>query len=138
MNISMNTLMHTSTPMMPTAPSIAIIPKSVFTITHTQNSWIQVYKIERGANLQPGEYFQNRSGKEKTMTYGQGRTYKKVEVIGISSAGVEDAIQQAITRAQKSLEKLSWFEVQEVRGHIGDDGKIKEYQVTVRIGFKLD
>jgi flavin-binding protein dodecin len=71
------------------------------------------------------------------MTYGHGRTYKKVEVIGISSAGVEDAIQQAVTRAQKSLEKLSWFEVQEVRGHIGDDGKVNEYQVVIKVAFEL-
>ena len=71
------------------------------------------------------------------MTYGHGRTYKKVEVIGISSAGVEDAIQQAITRAQKSLEKLSWFEVQEVRGHIGDDGKVNEYHVVIKVAFEL-
>jgi flavin-binding protein dodecin len=71
------------------------------------------------------------------MTYGHGRTYKKVEVIGTSSAGVEDAIQQAITRAQKSLEKLSWFEVQEVRGHIGDDGKVNEYQVVIKVAFEL-
>jgi len=71
------------------------------------------------------------------MTYGQGRTYKKVEVIGISSAGIEDAIQQAVTRAQQSLEKLSWFEVQEVRGHIGDDGKVNEYQVVIKVAFDL-
>jgi flavin-binding protein dodecin len=71
------------------------------------------------------------------MTYGQGRTYKKVEVVGTSSTGVEDAIQQAITRAQKSLEKLSWFEVQEVRGHIGDDGKVNEYQVVIKVAFEL-
>lgn len=72
------------------------------------------------------------------MTYGQGRTYKKVEVIGISSDGFEEAIQQAVTRAQQSLEKLSWFEVQEVRGHIGDDGKINEYQVVIKVAFELN
>ena len=71
------------------------------------------------------------------MTYGEGRTYKKVEVIGVSSVGIEDAIQQAVTRAQKSLEKLSWFEVQEVRGHIGDDGKVNEYQVVIKVSFEL-
>ena len=71
------------------------------------------------------------------MTYGQGRTYKKVEVIGISSAGIEAAIQEAVTKAQQSLDKLSWFEVQEVRGHIGDDGKIKEYQVVIKVSFEL-
>ena len=71
------------------------------------------------------------------MSYGQGRTYKKVEVIGVSAAGIEEAIQQAVTRAQQSLDKLSWFEVQEVRGHIGDDGKVSEYQVVIKVAFEL-
>ncbi|APG27579.1 dodecin flavoprotein [Syntrophotalea acetylenivorans] len=71
------------------------------------------------------------------MPYGKGRTYKKVEVIGVSSAGIEEAIQQAVTKAQKSLEKLSWFEVEEVRGHIGDDGKVSEYQVIIKVAFEL-
>ena len=71
------------------------------------------------------------------MTYGQGRTYKKVEIIGTSSLSIEDAIQQAISRAQQSLEKLSWFEVQDVRGHIGDDGKVNEYQVVLKVSFEL-
>jgi len=35
------------------------------------------------------------------------------------------------------LEKVSWFEVQEIRGHIDDDGKISEYQVLLKIAFKL-
>ncbi len=71
------------------------------------------------------------------MPYGRGRTYKKVEVIGISGEGIEQAIQQAVTKAEQSLEKLSWFEVQEIRGHIGDDGKISEYQVIVKVAFEL-
>lgn len=71
------------------------------------------------------------------MPYGKGRTYKKVEVIGVSSAGIEEAIQQAVTKAQKSLEKLSWFEVQEIRGHIGDDGKVTEYQAIIKVAFEL-
>lgn len=71
------------------------------------------------------------------MTYGQGRTYKKVEVIGVSSEGIEGAIQQAVSRAQQSLDKLSWFEVQELRGHIGDDGKVNEYQAVIKVAFEL-
>jgi len=71
------------------------------------------------------------------MAYGQGRTYKKVEVIGISSGGIEAAIQEAVTKAQNSLDKLSWFEVQDVRGHIGDDGKVSEYQVVLKVAFEL-
>lgn len=71
------------------------------------------------------------------MTYGQGRTYKKVEIIGISKNGIEDAVQQAVSKAQKSLDKLSWFEIQDIRGHIGDDGKVAEYQVVLKVSFEL-
>lgn len=71
------------------------------------------------------------------MPYGKGRTYKKVEVIGVSGVGIEEAIQQAVSKAQQSLEKLSWFEVQEIRGHIGEDGKISEYQVIIKVAFEL-
>lgn len=71
------------------------------------------------------------------MTYGESRIYKKVEVIGTSSESVEGAIQKAVDRAKESLEKLSWFEVQEVRGHIDDDGKVSEYQVVLKIAFEL-
>lgn len=71
------------------------------------------------------------------MAYGQGRTYKKVEIIGISKVGIEDAIQQAVTKAQQSLEKLSWFEMENVRGHIGDDGNVDEYQVVLKVAFEL-
>ncbi|MGW8312853.1 MAG: dodecin [Desulfuromonadales bacterium] len=71
------------------------------------------------------------------MTYGKSRVYKKVEVIGTSSQSVEAAVQRAVDRAKESLQKLSWFEVQEVRGHINEDGKISEYQVVVKIAFEL-
>ena len=71
------------------------------------------------------------------MSYGEDRVYKKIEVIGISSTGVEGAIQAAVNRAHESLEKISWFEVQEIRGHINDDGKVSEYQVVLKIAFQL-
>ena len=72
------------------------------------------------------------------MTYSEDRVYKKVEVIGISTESVEAAIQSAVSRARESLHKLSWFEVQEVRGHIDDEGKISEYQVILKIAFELN
>ncbi|WP_305041488.1 dodecin [Geoalkalibacter sp.] len=71
------------------------------------------------------------------MTYGEGRIYKKIEVIGISPNSIEDAIQAAVSRASKSLERISWFEVQEVRGHVGPDGKVTEYQVVLKVSFEL-
>ncbi len=71
------------------------------------------------------------------MSYGEERVYKKIEVIGVATDSIESAIQTAVSRAHESLEKVSWFEVKEIRGHIDDDGKISEYQVSLTIAFKL-
>ena len=65
------------------------------------------------------------------------RTYKMVELIGISSKSYEDAIQNAIGKASKSLHGLSWFEITEQHGKIVDD-KVTEYQVVLKVSFKLD
>jgi dodecin len=69
--------------------------------------------------------------------YGASRVYKKVEVIGVAKESIEAAIQAAVSKAHKTLEKLSWFEVQEMRGHVGPDGAITEYQVVLKVSFEL-
>lgn len=71
------------------------------------------------------------------MSYDSKRTYKKVEIIGIAGGSFEAAIQAGIDKASTSLQQLSWFEVQEMRGHIGADGKISEYQVVMKVAFEL-
>ncbi|NIQ98411.1 MAG: dodecin domain-containing protein [Desulfuromonadales bacterium] len=71
------------------------------------------------------------------MTYGQDRSYKKVEVIGVSKRGLQDAIEVAVKKARNSLDQLSWFEVQDIRGHISPEGEIAEYQVVVKVAFQL-
>lgn len=63
--------------------------------------------------------------------------YKIIELVGSSQTGTDDAIRQAIERAGKTLHHLDWFEVVETRGHIRD-GKIGHFQVTLRVGFRLD
>jgi hypothetical protein len=60
-----------------------------------------------------------------------------VEIVGSSQTSIEDAIQQAVTRASKTLDNLRWFQVVETRGHI-QDGKVHHYQVTLKIGFRLE
>ncbi len=69
--------------------------------------------------------------------YGEDRIYKKVEVIGVSKNGIEAAIQSAVHKAHKTLEKLSWFEVENIHGQVGEDGEVKEYQVTLKVAFQL-
>ena len=63
--------------------------------------------------------------------------YKKTEIVGSSKTSIEDAIEQAIARASSTLHHLDWFEVTETRGHIVD-GKVGHYQVTLKVGFRLD
>jgi flavin-binding protein dodecin len=71
------------------------------------------------------------------LMYGKERIYKKVEIIGVSSKGIEGATETALRKAQKSLDKISWFEVQDIRGHVGENGKVAEYQVVIKVSFEL-
>ena len=48
-----------------------------------------------------------------------------------------EAAKIAVEEASKTVRHMSWFEVVEQRGAI-KDGKVSEFQVTVRIGFKLE
>ena len=63
--------------------------------------------------------------------------YKKIELVGASATSIEDAVMSALTRAQKTIRNMRWFEVVETRGQI-EDGKVHEWQVTVKVGFTLD
>jgi flavin-binding protein dodecin len=63
--------------------------------------------------------------------------YKKIEVIGSSPSGFEDAITNALARAEKTVRNMRWFEVTETRGYI-ENGKIGHWQVTLKIGFTLE
>jgi hypothetical protein len=63
--------------------------------------------------------------------------YKTTELVGTSAVSIEDAVNQAVERAAKTLRHMGWFEVVETRGHI-ESGKIAHWQVTVKIGFRLD
>jgi flavin-binding protein dodecin len=63
--------------------------------------------------------------------------YKKIELAGSSPNGIEDAVNNAITRAGKTIRNMKWFEVAEVRGHL-ENNKVADWQVTVKVGFTLD
>ncbi|HWX51419.1 MAG TPA: dodecin [Roseomonas sp.] len=64
--------------------------------------------------------------------------YKVVELVGSSKLGTDEAIQAAITRAGTTLRNLRWFEVVQIRGAVGSDGKVDHYQVTLKAGFTLE
>jgi len=67
----------------------------------------------------------------------ESNVYKLIELTGTSKASVEDAIRAAVDEAAKTVRNMSWFQVTETRGAI-KDGKVAEWQVTLKIGFKIE
>jgi len=63
--------------------------------------------------------------------------YKLIELTGTSTNSVEDAVDQAIQRAHKTIKNLCWFEVIETRGNI-EKGKVHHWQVTIKVGFTVE
>jgi flavin-binding protein dodecin len=64
-------------------------------------------------------------------------TYAISEIVGTSPVDVNSAIRNGITRAKDTLRNLAWFELVEVRGAIMD-GEVNHYQVTLKVGFRLE
>lgn len=63
--------------------------------------------------------------------------YKLVELVGSSKNGTDDAIRNAIETAGQTIRHIDWFEVTETRGHVVD-GRIAHFQVTLKVGFRIE
>lgn len=63
--------------------------------------------------------------------------YKSLELVGTSPQSFDEAARAAVKRAGESMRDLEWMEVVEQRGYIAG-GEINEYQVKVRVWFKLE
>jgi len=63
--------------------------------------------------------------------------YKMLELTGSSGKGMEEAIQNAIARAAKTVRNMRWFEVLDTRGYV-EDGRVAHWQVTIKVGFTLE
>lgn len=64
------------------------------------------------------------------------RTYKKIEIVGSSRNSIDEAINNAIGEASRTIRNMDWFEVVDTRGHI-ENGKVGHFQVTLKIGFRI-
>ena len=63
--------------------------------------------------------------------------YKHIELTGSSKKSMEDAVQNAITKAAETLRNIHWFQVTETRGYI-ENNKVDYWQVTLKLGFRLE
>ncbi|WP_407685886.1 dodecin [Mycobacterium sp. HUMS_1102779] len=64
-------------------------------------------------------------------------TYRVIEIVGSSPDGVDAAIRNGLARAAQTMRNLDWFEVESIRGHL-EDGAVGHYQVTMKVGFRLE
>jgi len=65
------------------------------------------------------------------------KTYKIVEVVGVSDESIAHAVRNALGKARQTLRNIDWFEVKDIRGSVKGDGS-PIFQVEVRIGFRLE
>lgn len=63
--------------------------------------------------------------------------YKTTELTGSSRNSMEDAVQNAISKASKSIPNLRWFEVVGTRGYI-EKGEVSYWQVSLKIGSTIE
>ncbi|OFE14927.1 hypothetical protein BA895_07155 [Humibacillus sp. DSM 29435] len=63
--------------------------------------------------------------------------YAISEVVGTSPDGIEEAVENAVSKASTTIRNLDWFEVENVRGQL-IDGEVAHWQVTVKLGFRME
>jgi flavin-binding protein dodecin len=63
--------------------------------------------------------------------------YRLTEVVGSSTTSVDDAIRTAVRKAAETVRNIEWFEAKEIRGQVVD-GDVGYFQVTLKLGFRVD
>ncbi|MDQ3084122.1 MAG: dodecin family protein [Thermoproteota archaeon] len=63
--------------------------------------------------------------------------YKYIEIVGTSPTGINEAVNNAFKEASKTVKNIQWGEMGKVTFRLDGNQQI-EYQVEVRIGFKIE
>jgi dodecin len=67
----------------------------------------------------------------------ENKIYKLVEIVGTSNESFASAVEAGVERASETLRHIDWFEVTELRGRVAN-GKVAQFQVKMKVGFRLD
>ncbi len=63
---------------------------------------------------------------------------KVIEILSNSATSWEDATQQGVSHAAKTIRNIKSAYVKDFSAEVGNDGKITEYRVNLKITFALD
>ncbi|WP_224268626.1 dodecin [Haloprofundus salinisoli] len=62
--------------------------------------------------------------------------FKKITLIGQSDEGFDSAVDDAVDRAEETLENVYWVEVDDLMVELAQEGR--EYQAEVTVAFQLE
>ncbi|PSO48929.1 MAG: dodecin family protein [Actinobacteria bacterium QS_5_72_10] len=65
-------------------------------------------------------------------------TYAISHIVGTSPESLDTAIRNGLARAGQTVRHLDWFEVDEIRGELADEGQVNHFQVVLRVGFRME
>jgi len=66
-----------------------------------------------------------------------GKVAKVIELVGESSAGWQEAMEDAVQEAHKTVDNITGVEVTNWTATV-ENGKVNEYKVDVKIAFGVD
>jgi hypothetical protein len=63
--------------------------------------------------------------------------YRLSEIVGSSPVSVDEAIRNAVGKASQTVRNIEWFQTEDIRGQVVDGG-VAYFQVTVKVGFRVE
>jgi flavin-binding protein dodecin len=63
--------------------------------------------------------------------------YRLSEIVGTSPTSIDDAIRTGVRKAAQTVRNIEWFQTGEIRGQVVD-GEVAHFQVTMKVGFRVD
>ncbi len=64
-------------------------------------------------------------------------TYKMIELVGTSPVSFAEAVKTAVEESAHTVRHMDWFDIVKQSGRIVN-GKVQEFQVTIKVGFKIE
>ena len=65
------------------------------------------------------------------------KTYKIIDVVGVSDDSVHQAIRNALKKASQTIRNIDWLKVTKIRGAVKNNSE-PIFQVTIELGFRLE
>ena len=63
--------------------------------------------------------------------------YKHIELTGSSPESFQKAVENAVSRASKTVRNMRWFEMLDCRGQI-ENNQVSHWQATIKVGFTME